>query len=63
MKRGIVYNQNGFRFGLSSAVLKKLRYKVLEHGGICGPAEDTRENDSILGIRRQYLISLVAVKL
>jgi hypothetical protein len=26
----------------SSAVLKKLRYKVLEHGGICGPAK-TRE--------------------
>lgn len=63
MKRRIVHNQNRFRLGPSSAVLKKLSYKVLEDRSIRGTLEDTREKDPILGIRRQNLISLVAVEL
>lgn len=42
-------------------MLQKLGYEVRKQGGIRGTAEDTREDDPILGIRRQYLISLVSV--
>jgi hypothetical protein len=42
---------------------KKFVDKVLEQSGIRGATKDSRENNSILGIRRQYLIPLVAVKL
>lgn len=43
-------------------MLEKLRYEALKHGGIRRAAEDMREDDPNLGIRGQYLVSLVAME-
>lgn len=44
-------------------MLNKLSYEALKYAGVCRAAEDTREDDPILGIHGQYLISLVAMEL
>lgn len=44
-------------------MMEELSYEIFEDSGIRSTAEYTRENDPILSIRRQYLISLIASKL
>jgi hypothetical protein len=63
MERRIVHNQNRLWFRPSPTERKKLRDKVLKDGTVCRSSKDTGEQDAILCICRQYLISLLTLEL
>ncbi|KMP02203.1 hypothetical protein CIHG_06981 [Coccidioides immitis H538.4] len=62
MKGCIIHNQDRPRLRPSTAVMQKFFNKVLKDQGISRALENTRRNNTILGICRQYLIPSVTMK-
>jgi hypothetical protein len=43
--------------------MEELLYEILKHNGIRRPPKNPRQNNTILGIRREYLVSLSPMEL
>jgi hypothetical protein len=58
----IIYDENRLRFRLSTYKRKELLYEPLKNGTVCGSLVDTSENNAVLYIYGQDLISLLALE-
>jgi hypothetical protein len=63
MEGCIIHNKNRLRSWPWITQKKKLLYVILKYGTICGSLEDTCEDNTVLCIRRQNLISLLTLEL
>ena len=59
----IIHNKNRLRLWPFTTQRKKLLYEILKYGTICGSLEDVCEDNAVLCICWQYLISLLTLEL
>jgi hypothetical protein len=62
MERCIVYHKHRVSLRTRAAMLQKLFHKVVEQRAVCSPLVQAREQDAILSVCRQDLMSPVAVE-
>ena len=63
MDRCIIHNENRLRLWPSTTQRQELLYEIFKNGAVCGSLEDVCENNAILCICWQNLISLLTLEL
>jgi hypothetical protein len=63
MEGGIIHHKNRPFCGVFPTAQKKILNKLFKNNGIRGTTENSGQNNTILGICREYLIALIMVKL